>query len=94
MGLCHVLLSAGFCSLCVPWLPLPIGCPYVPPQHRLHQTPLGLGVLLVAFFYHPFTKLGGHLLNVTSIDIQLLCDLLIGEVQSMKYRHGIQTLRG
>jgi hypothetical protein len=44
-------------------------------------------VLLAVFFYHPVTKLGGHLLNVTTIDIQLLCDLLIGEVQS----HEVQT---
>jgi hypothetical protein len=44
-------------------------------------------VLLAVFFYHPFTKLGGHLLNITSTDIQLLRDLLIGDVQS----HEVQT---
>ena len=64
-----------------------MGCPYDQPQHRLHHTPLGLRVLIAVFFYHPVTKLGGHLLNVTTIDIQLLCDLLIGKVQS----HEVQT---
>ena len=39
-------------------------------------------MLRLAFFYHPFTKLGGHLLNIAAVQIQLPGDLLIGQIQS------------
>jgi len=34
------------------------------------------------FFYNPFTKLGSHLMDVATVQIQLFCNLLIGQVQS------------
>jgi len=41
-------------------------------------------VLLGAFFYDSFTKLGGHLLELTAVQIQFPGDLFIGQVQSHK----------
>jgi hypothetical protein len=39
------------------------------------------------FFYHPFTELCNHLLNIAPVQIQLLGDLFIREIQS----HEVQT---
>jgi hypothetical protein len=41
-------------------------------------------VLLPDFFYHPFTKLGGHLLNIATVQVQLLGDLFIRQIQAHK----------
>jgi hypothetical protein len=82
MCLGHALPLAGFYGLRGPfWLLLQDGL-YVLQRYRLHHTPLHLAVLRLAFFYHPFTKLGGHLLNIAAVQIQLPGDLLIGQIQS------------
>ena len=38
----------------------------------------------MAFFYHAFTKLGGHLLHIGAVQVQFLGNLPVGQVQSHK----------
>src|SRR5207249_11583821 len=60
---------------------------YGRPPHRLRRTPPRVTASRWAFFYDPFTQLGRHLLHITVIHSQFLCNLLIREIQS----HEIQT---
>lgn len=57
---------------------------YALTQCRPHRIQPRLQGLLAAFFYHAFTKLGGHLLNIGAVQIQLFGNLLVGQVQSHK----------
>ena len=82
MCLGPALPLAGFYGLRVPFWLLLQDCLYVLQRYRLHHTPLHLAGLLLAFFYHPFTKLGSHLLNIAAVQIQLPGDLLIRQIQS------------
>ena len=56
-------------------------------NHRARRTPPRVTASLWAFFYHPFTELGRHLLHITAIHCQFVGNLLILQIQS----HEVET---
>src|SRR5713101_8396173 len=87
MCLGPLCLCVGVDVLCVLWSSPPQAVLYGRPPDRLRRTPPRLTASRWAFFYDPFTQLGRHLLHITVIHSQFLCNLLIREIQS----HEIQT---
>src|SRR6266571_600934 len=63
------------------------GCPVWPATTYASSHSTSCDSVTVGFFYDPFTQLGRHLLHITVIHRQFLCNLLIREIQS----HEIQT---
>lgn len=78
------LPSACFCALLCLFQSLLPGCLYGQRQHRLHQIRRCLEELRPVFFYHTLTKLGHHLLNVTTVQFQLFGYLAVRQVQAHK----------
>src|SRR5262245_5277826 len=61
--------------------------PYGQQSRRLRRIQLRLSGSLVAFFYDAVTQLGCHLLHITDMQRQFMCNLLIRYIQA----HEIQT---
>ncbi len=94
MCLDHVHPLTDSYGLADPFWQLLQGCLCDRPQYRLHHTQLRLEVLFEAFFYNSLTKLGGHLLNIAAVQIQLPGNLFIGQVQSHKIETQYPDLKG
>ena len=51
-------------------------------QYRPHRTQPRLQGLFEAFFYHAFTELSSHLMDIASVKVQLFGNLIVGQIQS------------
>src|SRR2546427_3800766 len=63
------------------------GCPLWPATTYASSHSTSFDSVTLGFFYDPFTQLCCHLLHIAAIHVQLVGNLLVGQIQA----HEIQT---